>query len=253
MALTTSTTLARNIMGNPTLRSVQQHVDRQVRRLAQTATGTTNGTQRRTTVQILTTRIPSSRSQLPTASVFTSTSMTRATFVSQSFPIQQSSPFDPQSRADPSSASFDSATNTVTKAKKKRTKKIFIPRKAAVELNEKTRKFFKLLLKNAPTEDTIGIMLHYDQSKTGEPRMVFSFGFVTAAELGPDDEAVSLELLDDGVTPKAPVDSMNDGLPKLYVSGNAFLKVLGAKLDVDTEKVIPILYDREGNLMDPNA
>jgi hypothetical protein len=115
------------------------------------------------------------------------------------------------------------------------------------------RKFFKSLLEIKPTEDTIGIMLHYDQSKTGEPRMVFSFGFVTAAELGPDDEAVSLELLEDGVTPKAPVDAMNDGLLKLYVSGNAFLKVLGAKLDVDTEKVIPILYDREGNLMDPNA
>jgi hypothetical protein len=115
------------------------------------------------------------------------------------------------------------------------------------------RKFFKSLLEIKPTEDTIGIMLHYDQSKTGEPRMVFSFGFVTAAELGPDDEAVSLELLEDGVTPKAPVDAMDDGLLKLYVSGNAFLKVLGAKLDVDTEKVIPILWDREGNLMDPNA
>jgi hypothetical protein len=114
------------------------------------------------------------------------------------------------------------------------------------------RKFFKSLLEIAPTEDTIGIMLHYDQSKTGEPRMVFSFGFVTAAELGPDDEAVSLELLEDG-TPKKPVDAMNDGLKKLYVSGNAFLKVLGAKLDVDREKLIPILYDREGDLMDPNA
>jgi hypothetical protein len=121
------------------------------------------------------------------------------------------------------------------------------------------RKFFKSLLQvgtapPAKEEDPIiGIMLHYDQSQTGEPRMVFSFGFVTAEQLGPDDEAVSLEVLADGVTPKAPVDAMHDGLPKLYVSGNAFLKVLGAKLDVDTENVIPILYDRDGNLMDPNA
>jgi hypothetical protein len=181
--------------------------------------------------------------QLPMAS-FT---VTRATFVSQSFPVAQSSPFDPQNRADPA------ASTTTTTAKKKRKKKVFIPRKAAVAMNERTRKFFKLLLENAPSEETIGIMLHYDQSKTGEPRMVFSFGFVTAKDLGPDDEAVSLEVLEDGVTPKPPIDSMNDGLPKLYVSGNAFLKVLGARLDVDTKNVIPILYDREGNLMDPNA
>jgi hypothetical protein len=181
--------------------------------------------------------------QRPTA--FT---IAKATFVSQSLPVQQSSPFDPQSRADPSSASAPTPTTT----KKKRKKKVFIPRKAAVSMNEKTRKFFKLLLENAPRKDIIGLMLHYDQSKTGEPRMVFSFGFVTAEELGPDDEPVSLEVLEDGVTPKAPVDCRQDGLPKLYVSGNAFLKVLGASLDVDTETVLPILWDREGNLMDPN-
>jgi hypothetical protein len=251
MALTTL--LARDIMRSLTLRSVHQHADRQVRRLTQAASVTTNGTQRRTTGQILT-RIPSrstggSRNTLQLPMAFT---ITRATFVSQSFPAAQSSPFDPQSRADPT-ASSDSTNPVTTTTKKKRKKKVFIPRKAAVELNDKTRKFFKSLLEIAPTEDTIGIMLHYDQSKSGEPRMVFSFGFVTAAELGPDDEAVSLEVLEDGVTPKAPVDAMHDGLPKLYVSGNAFLKVLGAKLDVDTEKVIPILYDREGDLMDPNA
>ena len=63
---------------------------------------------------------------------------------------------------------------------------------------------------------------------------------------------VSLELMEDG-TPKSPKDSMNDGLPKLYVHHDAFLKVLGATLDVNTESLTPILYDREGNLMDPNA
>lgn len=129
-------------------------------------------------------------------------------------------------------------------------------------------------------------MLHYDQSSSGvsflltslnesatllrytithtclvsvpnlrarqQPRMVFSFDFVSAADLGPFDEGVSLQVLDDGVTPKAPADSLSDGLPKLYVSGNAFLKVLGATLDVDTAKMAPLLYDKEGNRMDPN-
>ena len=46
---------------------------------------------------------------------------------------------------------------------------------------------------------------------------------------------------------------MDDGLPKLYVNHNAFLKVLGATVDIDLEKITPILYDREGNVMDPNA
>ena len=53
--------------------------------------------------------------------------------------------------------------------------------------------------------------------------------------------------------PKPPRDSQNDGLPKLYVHHHAFLKVLGATVDVDTETVTPILYDREGNRMDPNV
>jgi hypothetical protein len=171
--------------------------------------------------------------------------MTRATFVSQSFPVAQASPFDPKSK------SLETPPTEPSAIPKKKKKKVFIPRKAAVTLTEKARKFFRLLLENSPDE-TIGIMLHFDQSKTGEPRMVFSFDFVTLEGIGPDDEGVSLEVLEDGVTPKPPVDSMNDGLPKLYVSGNAFLKVLGAKLDVDTENVIPILYDREGNVMDPN-
>ena len=64
--------------------------------------------------------------------------------------------------------------------------------------------------------------------------------------------SVSLELNEDG-TPKSPEQSMDDGLPKLYVNHNAFLKVLGATVDIDLEKITPILYDREGNVMDPNA
>lgn len=118
-------------------------------------------------------------------------------------------------------------------------------------MTPKARKFFTLLLENPPA-DKIGVMLHYDQSNTGEPRMVFSFDFCSAADLGPDDEGVSLRVLADGITPVPPVDSLTDGLPKLYVSGNAFLKVLGATVDVDIETMTPLLVDREGNPMDPN-
>ena len=35
---------------------------------------------------------------------------------------------------------------------------------------------------------------------------------------------VSLEVMDDGVTPKAPSESMDDGLPKLYIHHAAFMK-----------------------------
>lgn len=63
--------------------------------------------------------------------------------------------------------------------------------------------------------------------------------------------SVSLEVLEDG-TPKSPRDAIDDGLPKLYVHHNAFMKVLGATVDVNMEDITPILYDREGNLMDPN-
>ena len=158
------------------------------------------------------------------------------------------SPFDPTNK---------NADTTTTKKKIHRT---FIPRKAAVKLTDKARSFFKVLLKEPPRKDVIGIMLNYDQSKTGEPRMVFSFSFVTANEIDFDqDEGVSLELVtsidvngEESLVPKSPVDSRSDGLPKLYIHHNAFLKVLGATIDVDTETITPILYDREGNRMDPN-
>jgi hypothetical protein len=91
--------------------------------------------------------------------------------------------------------------------------------------------------------------------------MVFTFGFVTQADLHPDDEPVSLELVSavnksDGSTqsvPKSPRESWNDGQPKLYVSTNAFFKVLGATVDVDPRSLTPILYDKEGNRIDPSA
>ena len=62
---------------------------------------------------------------------------------------------------------------------------------------------------------------------------------------------VSLEVLPDG-TPKLPSDSQDDGRPKLFVSRDALLKVLGCTVDIG-EDMTPILRDKEGNVMDPNA
>ena len=68
---------------------------------------------------------------------------------------------------------------------------------------------------------------------------------------------VSLEMMEDGVTPKPPSESMDDGLPKLYIHHAAFMKVLGGtldvKLDAETGDLTPKLVDREGHEMDPNA
>jgi len=192
------------------------------------------------------------------------------TIATQSVPALHSaaSPFDPDEAAKKPTITRNQQ-QPVSKATLK--KRAFVPRKAAVQLTEKARKFFKLLLKNPPRPDIIGIMLNYGQPRSGEPRMVFSFDFVTAKDVDFDqDEGVSLELVEEPdrtaaagndnntpppmiKVPKPPRDSQNDGLPKLYVHHHAFLKVLGATVDVDTETVTPILYDRQGNRMDPNV
>jgi hypothetical protein len=129
----------------------------------------------------------------------------------------------------------------------------FIPQKAAVSMTPRARNFFRALLDNSSNPDVVGILLNYHQSSSGEPRMVFSFDFCRADQLSPLDEGVSLEVLDDGVTPKPPDKSENDGLKKLYIHHNAFMKVLGCNLDIDEENFVPILYDREGNELDSNA
>lgn len=131
----------------------------------------------------------------------------------------------------------------------KKTRKKFVPKKASVNLTPKSRKFFKTLL--SKRDGAAGIMLRYEQSKT-EPRMIFNFGFVTQEELGVDDEPVSLEVTEDGITPKSHKESIDDGLQKLYIHHNAFMKVLGATIDMDEDGMTPVLYDREGNVMDPN-
>ena len=76
--------------------------------------------------------------------------------------------------------------NTTNNNSKRRKKKRIIPRKAAVELTEKARTIFQKLLDNQPTKE--GILLNYTQSATGEPRMVFSFSFVSKEELDEQDE-----------------------------------------------------------------
>ena len=151
-----------------------------------------------------------------------------------------------QSKSPLSSPLSMNAKSTTTSRRKGRK---FIPRKAAVKLTEKARTLFQKLLENHPTRD--GILLNYNQSSTGEPRMVFSFSFVSNDELDDQDEGVSLEVDEEG-NPKSPRDTLDDGLPKLYVHHNAFLKVLGATVDVDTENITPVLFDKEGFKMDAN-
>ena len=158
----------------------------------------------------------------------------------------------------------DNPSSSQGKTRRSNRRRKFIPRKAAVALTPKARTFFKSLLENVTSNQSnedgnksddaiIGIQLTYSQSTTGEPRMVFGFSFLRASALHPNDEAVSLEVMEDGETPKPPADALEDGLPKLYVHHDAVLKVLGATLDVDQERLVPILYDKEGNVMDPNA
>ncbi len=97
--------------------------------------------------------------------------------------------------------------------------------------------------------------------------MVFTFDFVNQEQIGRKDEPVSLEVIkvkkaeedstsldgqEEKEIPKPPQESYNDGLPKLYIHEHAFMKVLGCTIDMDMDRLSPILYDREGNIMDPN-
>jgi len=46
--------------------------------------------------------------------------------------------------------------------------------------------------------------------------MVFGFSFLRASTLNSNDEAVSLDVLEDGETPQPLAEALEDGLPKLY-------------------------------------
>jgi len=86
-------------------------------------------------------------------------------------------------------------------------------------------------------------------------RMVFSLDFAREGLVGKEDEGVSLELLEDG-SPKPPSESDGDGLKKVYIHHTAFMKVLGATMDIEVGEdgsFTPTFKDREGNDLDPNA
>jgi hypothetical protein len=178
---------------------------------------------------------------------------------------------------------FSTSSTTPSTTSKKRKK--IIPKRAPVKLTPKARKFFKDLIdlkakskendNSIKTENLIaGIILKYQQSNTGQPRMVFTFDYVAQNELSDRDEPVSLEIIgtkqpsdtesDESVSdasgdmimieiPKSPQESYDDGLPKLYIHQHAFMKVLGCTIDIDTKNFSPILFDKEGNQLDPNA
>ena len=97
---------------------------------------------------------------------------------------------------------------------------------------------------NVPQADVVGIMLGYQQTTTGKPRMVFLFDFLREGQLETFDEAVSLcDKNDDDDDQEN--DNDNDDHHRrrnLYVHRNAFMKVLGATID----------FDWEGNKIDPN-
>ena len=172
-------------------------------------------------------------------------------------------PFWKRNRIIQQNSLFTSSATEATSSSNLKKRKI-IAQKAPVKLTPKARKFFKGLLevqtqKNNKDNEIIGIMLKYQQSKSGEPRMVYTFDFVTQKDLSNRDEPVSLEVTNEtedeqgDEIPKSPQDSYDDGLPKLYINQHAFMKVLGSTIDIDTMSLSPILYDKEGNVLDPNA
>eukprot|EP00549_Striatella_unipunctata_P012016 CAMPEP_0118688362 /NCGR_PEP_ID=MMETSP0800-20121206/8877_1 /TAXON_ID=210618 ORGANISM="Striatella unipunctata, Strain CCMP2910" /NCGR_SAMPLE_ID=MMETSP0800 /ASSEMBLY_ACC=CAM_ASM_000638 /LENGTH=226 /DNA_ID=CAMNT_0006585611 /DNA_START=13 /DNA_END=693 /DNA_ORIENTATION=+ len=154
----------------------------------------------------------------------------------------------------------DEETDSETKITKRHvpiareSRRTFVPRKAPIEITENARNILTALLGLTKKNDVVGIMLGYDQSSTGEPRMVFSLNFVTEAELTQDDEGVSLV---DHESDSEASAGIAENKPKLYIHRHAFMKVLGGSLDIDLVKetgdLKPVLKDREGNLMDPNA
>jgi hypothetical protein len=83
-------------------------------------------------------------------------------------------------------ALFQPSPFSQSEGKRPKKKSKFIPRKAAVKMTEQARTFFKTLLESNP--EKAGVLLNYDQSSTGEPRMVFSFDFVAKDGISPMDE-----------------------------------------------------------------
>ena len=80
----------------------------------------------------------------------------------------------------------------------------------------------------------------------------FSSFFLTLVLILHFHNRVTLEVNEDG-TPKTPAETWDDGKPKLYIHRNAFLKVLGATVDVNMDTITPVLTDKEGFEIDPSA
>ena len=159
-------------------------------------------------------------------------------------------------KQEPQQRNENKTTSTTTSTKKKKGG-IMVPRKAAIAITPKARTILKQIINITKSQ---GILLKYEISSQHALRMAFKFVLIKdiSTEINTNtDEGISLEALDDGITPKSPSDSYHDELPKLYISQTAFMKVLGGTLDVDinvdTGDMIPRLVDREGHDMDPNA
>ena len=134
-----------------------------------------------------------------------------------------------------------SATREETESKPKR--RAIVARKPAISLTPKSRKFFQALLEYDTRDDIAGIMLRYQQHGGGEPRMVFSFDFVTKDKVDPMDEPVSLI---EGE------DNASGSKFKIFVHRDAFMKVLGSTVDLNDENGLPRLLNRDGDELDPN-
>ncbi|KAL7481355.1 hypothetical protein ACHAW6_007038 [Cyclotella cf. meneghiniana] len=180
---------------------------------------------------------------IPTQFISRATPFNNSMRLSEMFPIHESS-------------TAVKTLNSHFSTKKPHGERKMIPRKAALKLTPEARETFRKLIAATKSE---GILLRYEISSQHALRMAFKFDLIKDAkkELTWDDEGVSLEVLEDGITPKPPVESWNDNLPKLYIHHGAFMKVLGATLDVEfnseTGELKPKLFDREGYEMDPNA
>lgn len=112
-------------------------------------------------------------------------------------------------------------------------KKRISVRKAPVEITDLAKRFFLTALSSKP--EAAGIMLKYQQHSGGEPRMVLSFEIVTSEEVQKLDEPVSL-----------------DKNLFLFIHASAFMKVLGCTVDFDRNRGLPVVFDKEGNELDPN-
>jgi hypothetical protein len=121
-----------------------------------------------------------------TNSPATSVSNTSSTKLTSTIIMRQQQSYSTTPPSLSSSSSSSSPFGESGGGKKLRRLKRFVPRKAAVQLTEQARIFFKRLLEANP--EKAGVSLNYHQASSGEPRMVFSFSFALSEELSPEDE-----------------------------------------------------------------